>query len=363
MLPQSRRAHGSGEVAFEVTILLMSSFRRWVAGALAAAAVCGCSVYNAVPSEPSGGGSGGSAIATVGSAGEGGDNGTDPAGGAATGAGDTASAGGAAGRAGDAGGAGGVVAMDAAQADGARADRSVPDAIADVGKPDTQVPDAPPVDAAAGREASTVVPMDGGAIDATEECIRETRSAFCLRIGKNCGPVTGTDNCGISINVDCGICVPLEGCGGTGIVNVCGAPPNLAQGGTVTASNPGNVNEEMTKAFDGDGMTKYFVFATKTPWLAYEFGQSATHVVNAYGVASANDFPVRDPSAWLLEGSNDGTTWATLDTRTGQIFANRLQTNIYPCANTTAYSHYRFSVTANNGSPDTQVAEIMLFGD
>jgi len=29
----------------------------------------------------------------------------------------------------------------------------------------------------------------------------------------------------------------------------------------------------------------------------------------------------------------------------------------------TAYSQYRFLVTANNGSPDFQVAEIMLFGN
>jgi len=148
----------------------------------------------------------------------------------------------------------------------------------------------------------------------------------------------------------------------TGIVNVCGAPPNLAQGGTVTASNPGNVNEEMTKAFDGDGMTKYFVFATKTPWLAYEFGQSATHVVNAYGVASANDFPVRDPSAWLLEGSNDGTTWTTLDSRSGQSFASRLQTSSYDCTASAPYRRYRLNVTANGGNRELQLAEIQLFG-
>jgi hypothetical protein len=119
----------------------------------------------------------------------------------------------------------------------------------------------------------------------------------------------------------------------------------------------------MAQAFDNDGLTKWFVRANTMPWIAYQFAGGATHVVTSYAVASANDFAERDPSAWQLQGSNDGTTWTTLDTRTAQTFAGRFQMNVYPCANQTAYPRYRLQITASNGSPDIQLAEILLFGN
>jgi hypothetical protein len=199
--------------------------------------------------------------------------------------------------------------------------------------------------------------------DAVGECVRESRSAFCLRLGKNCGTVSARDNCGSETSQDCGSCIPLETCGGLGMANICGAPPNIAQNGTVTASNAGIAPEDMTKAFDHDGLTKWFVFANQMPWIAYQFAAGTTHVVTSYGIASANDFAERDPTAWQLQGSNDGTTWTTLDTRTAQTFPNRFQTTIYAIANQTAYQRYRLQITATNGSPDVQLAEILLFGN
>jgi hypothetical protein len=72
--------------------------------------------------------------------------------------------------------------------------------------------------------------------------------------------------------------------------------------------------------------------------------------------------PSRDPRSWRLEGSNDGAAWTTLDTQTDQIFTARYQTTAHNVASSTAYGSYRFNVTANNGSPNFQVAEIELFG-
>ena len=72
---------------------------------------------------------------------------------------------------------------------------------------------------------------------------------------------------------------------------------------------------------------------------------------------------MRDPTSWRLEGTNDATlaTWTTLDTRTSEYFGNRAQTSYYAFTNAVAYGYYRFTVTANAGSPDFQVAEIQLF--
>src|SRR5204862_73043 len=51
-------------------------------------------------------------------------------------------------------------------------------------------------------------------------CTGEGDSAFCARLGSNCGPVTGRDNCNIARTVaSCGSCTAPQSCT-TG--NVCG---------------------------------------------------------------------------------------------------------------------------------------------
>jgi NedA-like, galactose-binding domain len=213
--------------------------------------------------------------------------------------------------------------------------------------------------AGAGGAAGSV--MEAGVADVP--CTPESDLDFCARKSKNCGTFTATDNCGVSRMASCGTCAALQACAGGGVQNVCGAPPNLAQGGTVAASNPGVSPEDMAKAFDGDSLTKWFAGGVTTPWIAYTFANNASHTVTSYAVTSANDAPDRDPTGWQLQGSNVGNTWTTIDTRTGEAFANRWQTNFYTCTNTTAYKRYRFLVTANNGSVDFQVDEIQLFGN
>ena len=55
----------------------------------------------------------------------------------------------------------------------------------------------------------------------SQECQPETDTAFCQRLGKDCGTVSGTDNCGSSRSADCGSCTPPETCG-IEVANVCG---------------------------------------------------------------------------------------------------------------------------------------------
>ena len=50
----------------------------------------------------------------------------------------------------------------------------------------------------------------------------ESNTEFCSRLGKTCGSVTGTDNCGASRTVaSCGTCTAPKTCGGSGTANVC----------------------------------------------------------------------------------------------------------------------------------------------
>lgn len=81
-----------------------------------------------------------------------------------------------------------------------------------------------------------------------------------------------------------------------------------------------------------------------------------------YAVTSANDVPGRDPTAWQFQGSSDGSTWTTLDSKSSQSFTNRYQTNFYSLTNDTAYNYYRLNITANGGGTELQLSEFQLFG-
>jgi predicted alpha-1,2-mannosidase len=118
----------------------------------------------------------------------------------------------------------------------------------------------------------------------------------------------------------------------------------------------GEVKENLN---DGDANTKWLVFAS-TGWVQYRL--SGPVAVVQYALTSANDAPGRDPRDWQLQGSADGQTWATLDTRTGEVFTARFQRKEYQFANATAYPYYRLNITRNSGDSIIQLAEWELSG-
>jgi predicted alpha-1,2-mannosidase len=142
----------------------------------------------------------------------------------------------------------------------------------------------------------------------------------------------------------------LSGSNSTG-----GLPGSLLSKVTaVTASAENPPNEVAANLKDGNPSTKWLAF-NPTGWVTYQLSTPA--VVVKYALTSANDSPGRDPRDFTLQGSNDGSTWADLDTRTGQTFATRFATNVYSFANTTAYTFYRLNITANSGDGLLQVAD------
>jgi fibronectin type 3 domain-containing protein len=131
--------------------------------------------------------------------------------------------------------------------------------------------------------------------------------------------------------------------------------------GTSSASSAGNSTQTDVQAFDQNVATKWITNATATGWLQYQFGNSSAWTVIQYQITSANDVPARDPMNWQILGSNDGSRWAVLDTRAGEVFNSRNQTNTYNLTNPSAYRYYRLNVTANNGDTYLQLAEFALF--
>ncbi|QCR21163.1 fibronectin type III domain-containing protein [Pontibacter sp. SGAir0037] len=117
--------------------------------------------------------------------------------------------------------------------------------------------------------------------------------------------------------------------------------------------------EGIAKLTDNNLYTKYLTF-NRTTWMQFYVPEGA--VVSQYALTSANDAPERDPTAWRLEGSNDGANWTTLHELRNQLFPSRHRTLTYGFENSTAYTYYRLHVTANRGASIVQVAELQLFG-
>jgi predicted alpha-1,2-mannosidase len=140
------------------------------------------------------------------------------------------------------------------------------------------------------------------------------------------------------------------------------ADPGLAhnirlQIAAVTASAENAPYEGKAQAFDGDKGTKWLTFAT-TGWIQAQLKQPQT--VTNYAITSGNDEPTRDPKDWTLQGSSDGTTWTTVDTQTAQSWTGRGQTHQFTVADPQPYLYYRLTITANNGAPIIQLAELEL---
>jgi hypothetical protein len=83
-----------------------------------------------------------------------------------------------------------------------------------------------------------------------------------------------------------------------------------------TATNPGGSNpvgEEPPKGIDNDQATKWLDFnfdSNLYSILQVDFG--SVRQTDAFQYRTANDVDGRDPIRWLVQGSNDTTTWYTV---------------------------------------------------
>jgi hypothetical protein len=137
----------------------------------------------------------------------------------------------------------------------------------------------------------------------------------------------------------------------------------LETGGTLAARGENGTTEGAAKAFDNDITTKW-LDKSATSWIRYKFPNEAKRVITRYTITSGNDEAPRDPKNWTLQGSDDGTIWSDLDTRTGELFAvtPRRETRTFNFTNSNAYKYYRLNITLNNGGAYTQLSEIRLLG-
>ncbi|WP_308992393.1 discoidin domain-containing protein [Mariniflexile litorale] len=144
---------------------------------------------------------------------------------------------------------------------------------------------------------------------------------------------------------------------------ISGAPVDITDQSTITVNreyNGGaNGSEGSLKLIDNNLDTKYLSGYVAPFWINLEFDTPV--IAGYYSFTSGNDAPSRDPRDWEIQGSLDGTTWDTLDTRTEYSFPDRKLTREFYFENSTAYKYYRFDVLKNNGNSLFQMQEWRLF--
>lgn len=123
-------------------------------------------------------------------------------------------------------------------------------------------------------------------------------------------------------------------------------------------------NEEVDKAIDDNPATKYLNFDklnagfTVTP-------SAGPSVVTGLRLTSANDAPDRDPTSFVLLGSNDGQTFVEVAAGSVPNFPSRFFPVEVAFANVRAYTHYRLlfpTVQNANAAVAVQIAEVELLG-
>jgi hypothetical protein len=140
-------------------------------------------------------------------------------------------------------------------------------------------------------------------------------------------------------------------------------PPSLTTGDAVAkpmadttgeATATSSTEENVGALFDNSSATEVS-FKTPTPSVTITY-RSAKRSPAFYTLTAAST--AADPSAWVLEGSNDGTTWSTVDSRKDQTFPNRRQTIPFKIQKPADFKRFRLTVLA--GASSVALSEIEL---
>lgn len=134
----------------------------------------------------------------------------------------------------------------------------------------------------------------------------------------------------------------------------------------VKVSSPGkhstSSSQTVQQSIDGKPETKWCI-ENPDKKIVWQVNLGEAKPLSQYSFTSANDVPQRDPAHWLLEGSDDGTSWKQLDKKTNVApISGRGKQVTYPLPAEVKHQHYRITFAPRKGSSHFQVAEISLQG-
>lgn len=112
------------------------------------------------------------------------------------------------------------------------------------------------------------------------------------------------------------------------------------------------------KAFDGDDNTYWGKDSNTSNYLQIYLGSAKT--VASYSITSISNFSASMPKKWTFEGSNNGSSWTILDTRTNETnWGSEIRK--YVISNPSAFTYYKINITANNGHGWLAILTMQLY--
>lgn len=143
-----------------------------------------------------------------------------------------------------------------------------------------------------------------------------------------------------------------------------GISGNIVTGGTATGDSS-YISGSTTPAvaFDNSTATGWVVTQNTWPhWAQYDFGSGNAKTVIQYAIISQNG---ETPNSWTFSGSNDGSSYTTLDTQSGLINSgwtcgtDPCTTRSFSISNSTAYRYYKINITSGN-TTDFRIYELQM---
>lgn len=128
---------------------------------------------------------------------------------------------------------------------------------------------------------------------------------------------------------------------------------NTAPSGTVSASN---ASSDAYLIMDKNSRTVAEVGSGTNGWIQYRQPGGAQKVCNAYWVQAANSASEAEnmPTQWEIQGSNDGSTWTTIDSQVGQMGWGNSERRFFEFVNKTAFEYLRMDVEGGGGADSTR---------
>ena len=124
------------------------------------------------------------------------------------------------------------------------------------------------------------------------------------------------------------------------------------------------LGESVDLAIDNNTDTKYLNFDTLNTGFTVQLSRGAL-AVTSLRLTSANDAPDRDPTSFVLSGSNNGASFREIAKGSIPSFGNRHETLQIDFSNEAAFSYYRLifpTVRDANVAVAMQIAEVELLG-
>ena len=139
-------------------------------------------------------------------------------------------------------------------------------------------------------------------------------------------------------------------------------PADQCAGGTPSADSEFGAGYEATKAFDDNLGTSWVTTSTACPhWIRYQFGSGK--VIIQYSIYPRTGYLDYSPKDFKLQGSNNGSSWTDIDSRTGITDWVAGVRKYFACTNSVSYTYYQIYITAVNGGASglANITEVEMF--